>query len=113
RKHALSYAEAYMAGARMALEVVHWCLEAGVEHLSGFGSSADNLAQRAADEARSIRTAVDWFCTASRAIPGVELRIFGDADEGLAGGQPPPRGEGTPAGGRAARRSSRRDDLPA
>jgi len=113
RKHARSYAEAYMAGARMALEVVHWCLEAGVEHLSGFGSSADNLAQRPADEARSIRTAVDWFCTASRAIPGVELRIFGDADEWLAGEQPRRRSEGTALVVHVARRYSGRDDLAA
>jgi len=113
RKHALSYAEAYMAGARMALEFVHWCLEAGVEHLSGFGSSADNLAQRPADEARSIRAAVDWFCAESRALPGVALRIFGETDERIADEQARRRDDATALVVHVGRRYSGRDDLAA
>ncbi len=95
RKHALPPAEGYMAGARMALEFVRWCLDAGIEHLSGFGSSADNLALRPDEEARAIRAAVDWFCTESRAIPGVELRIFGHGDERMACEEPRLRHDGT------------------
>jgi short-chain Z-isoprenyl diphosphate synthase len=117
RKHALSYAEAYMAGAGMALELVHWCLDAGIEHLSGFGSSSDNLALRPDDEARAIRAAVDWFCAEARAIPEVELRIFGRGDERAAdeGRWSPDDGTGTGANlvVHVARQYSGRDDLAA
>ena len=84
RKHALSYADGYMAGARMALQVVYWCLDAGIEHLSGFGSSVDNLTQRPPEDGRTIRDAVDWFCREARAVPGVSLAVFGEP-EGSAG----------------------------
>lgn len=120
RKRGLSYAEAYMAGARMALEFVHWSLDAGIEHLSGFGSSADNLALRPDEEARSILAAVDWFCTASRAIPEVELRIFGQGDERIACEAPSGRHERTGTEPAVAslvvhvgRRYSGREDLAA
>jgi len=83
-KHALSYADGYMAGARMALQVVYWCLDAGIEHLSGFGSSVDNLTQRPPEDGRTIRDAVDWFCREARAVPGVSLAVFGEP-EGSAG----------------------------
>ena len=82
--HALSYADGYMAGARMALQVVYWCLDAGIEHLSGFGSSVDNLTQRPPEDGRTIRDAVDWFCREARAVPGVSLAVFGEP-EGSAG----------------------------
>jgi undecaprenyl diphosphate synthase len=84
RKHALSYADGYMAGARMALQVVRWCLEAGIEHLSGFGSSVDNLIHRPPEDGRAIRAAVDWFCREAGAVPGASLAVFGEP-EGSAG----------------------------
>jgi undecaprenyl diphosphate synthase len=84
RKHALSYADGYMAGAHMALQVVHWCLDAGIEHLSGFGSSVDNLTHRPPEDGRAIGAAVDWFCREARAVPGVSLAVFGEP-EGAAG----------------------------
>jgi undecaprenyl pyrophosphate synthase len=79
-KHALSHADAYMAGARMALQVVHWCLHAGIEHLSGFGSSVDNLMHRPPEDRRAIRDAVDWFCSETRTVPGAALAIFGEPE---------------------------------
>ena len=84
RKHVLSYAEGYMAGARMALQVVHWCLDVGIGHLSGFGSSVDNLTHRPPEDGRAIRAAVDWFCREVRAVPGASLAVFGEP-EGSAG----------------------------
>jgi short-chain Z-isoprenyl diphosphate synthase len=83
-KHALSYADGYLAGARMALQVVHWCLGVGIEHLSGFGSSVDNLTHRPPEDGRAIRAAVDWFCREARSVPGVSLTVFGEP-EGSAG----------------------------
>ena len=83
-KHALSYADGYMAGARMALQVVYWCLDAGIEPLSGFGSSVDNLTQRPPEDGRTSRDAVDWFCREARAVSGVSLAVFGEP-EGSAG----------------------------
>ena len=84
RKHALSYADGYMAGARMALQIVHWCLDVGIDHLSGFGSSVDNLTHRPPEDGRAIRAAVDWFCREARAVRGVSLAVFGEP-EGSAG----------------------------
>jgi undecaprenyl diphosphate synthase len=77
RTQGLSIEEAYRAGACKALEVVRWCSDAGVEHLSAFGSSRENIEHRRREEIAAIHAAIGRFCTEVQAIPGVALRVFG------------------------------------
>jgi undecaprenyl diphosphate synthase len=80
KKDGVAIADGYRVGARKALEVVHWCLEAGVDHLSAFASSQENVTQRPPEEVCAIHSAVGWFCAEVLAVAGVGLRVFGDPE---------------------------------
>lgn len=76
-QHGLAAVEGYHAGLRTGLDVVTWCLEAGVAHLSAFGSSQENLEHRSLDQVVAIHAAVRALCVEAAAIPGVAVHVFG------------------------------------
>jgi short-chain Z-isoprenyl diphosphate synthase len=76
-QHGLTTADGYRAGVRTGLDVVRWCLEADVAHVSAFGSSHENLAHRSLDEVVAIHEAVGALCSQAADIPGVAVRVFG------------------------------------
>ena len=80
RQTGVSIEQGYSAAATKALEVVEWCLEAGVRHLSAFGVSQENIARRPRDEISWLHEALVHFCRGVRHMPGVSLHLFGEAD---------------------------------
>jgi undecaprenyl diphosphate synthase len=76
-QHGLTTADGYRAGVRTGLEVVRWCLDAGVSHVSAFGSSHENLEHRSVDQLVAIHEAVRALCSQVADIPGVVVRVFG------------------------------------
>jgi undecaprenyl diphosphate synthase len=83
RRHAralrISTGEGYLRAADKAVEVMRWCLGAGVAHVSAFGVSQENIALRMRDELCSLHAALLRFCDAIRHLPGIGLHLFGDA----------------------------------
>lgn len=77
RQRGLSVADGYRAGVRTGLEVLAWCREAGVRHLTAFGSSQENLDHRTAEELVAIHAAVRLLCLEATGIPGVVVHVFG------------------------------------
>jgi undecaprenyl diphosphate synthase len=71
--------DSYLAAARKATEVVGWALEAGIAHLSAFGVSRENIAQRPRHEVCWLHEALLQFCQAAHLVPGARLHVFGDA----------------------------------
>lgn len=86
RRHAAtigcSVEEGYAAAANKALEVVGWCLDNQVAHLSAFGVSRENIERRSRPELVALHAALLSFCENVRRLPGVGLHLFGDP-EGL------------------------------
>jgi short-chain Z-isoprenyl diphosphate synthase len=83
RRTGLSTADAYLLAARRAIEVVGWCRDLGVAHVSAFGVSQENIALRPANEVEVLHDALLRFCDDVIALPDVHLHVFGDID-GLA-----------------------------
>lgn len=79
RQTAVSIERGYLAAATKALEVVEWCLDAGVRHLSAFGVSRENIARRPHDEINWLHQALVLFCRGVVAMPRVHLHVFGEA----------------------------------
>src|SRR5262245_46226102 len=77
RARGLPAADGYRAGVRTGVEIVAWCLEAGIAHLSAFGSSQDNVDHRSHEEVLAIHAAVRRLCVEAADIPGVGVRVFG------------------------------------
>jgi short-chain Z-isoprenyl diphosphate synthase len=77
RERGYPVADGYQAGVRTGLDVLAWCLEAGIPHVSAFGSSRDNLANRSPEEVLAIHAAVRRLCAESADIPGVAVHVFG------------------------------------
>ncbi len=75
--HGLAMADGYRAGARTGLAVVSWCLDAGVAHLSAFGSSRENLEHRSIEQLVAIHAAVGTLCSEAAVLPGVRVHVFG------------------------------------
>lgn len=73
-----TYEDGYMAGACKGVEVVHWCLESGIRHLSAFAVSQENVSHRPIQEVNSAINATLLFCKEVRQIPEASLSIFGD-----------------------------------
>jgi short-chain Z-isoprenyl diphosphate synthase len=78
-KTGASVEHAYLAAATKALEVVSWCLDAGVRHLSAFGVSQENIARRPHEEIIWLHEALLSFCRGVRQMPRVGLHLFGEA----------------------------------
>jgi len=76
----LSKADAYRLAARKAVEVIGWCLDLGVEHVSAFGVSQENIALRPREEIEVLHDALLRFCEDVSALPDVRLHLFGDID---------------------------------
>jgi undecaprenyl diphosphate synthase len=76
-QHGLTVRDGYRAGVRTGLDVVRWCLEAGVAHVSAFGSSQENLAHRSLEQVMAIHEAVRALCAEAADIPGVVVHVFG------------------------------------
>ncbi len=81
---------AYFEGGRRFIEVVTRCLELGVERVSAFGSSANNVTKRPSEEAQAMHHGVQYVCgyiagidpfdmSRSPDFP-VSLHLFGDLD---------------------------------
>jgi undecaprenyl diphosphate synthase len=79
-KTAKTMRDAYLHGARTALEVVSWAIENGIPHLSAFGVSAENIQRRSRNEVRWILEAIDAFCTEASTRADVAMHVFGDVD---------------------------------
>jgi short-chain Z-isoprenyl diphosphate synthase len=80
RRVGLPTAEAYLVAARKAVDVVGWCVDLGVEHLSAFGVSQENIALRPRDDVEVLHDALLQFCEDVRALPDARLHLFGDVD---------------------------------
>jgi short-chain Z-isoprenyl diphosphate synthase len=78
--HGLTTADGYRAGVRTGLDVVRWCLETDVAHVSAFGSSHENLAHRSIEQVVAIHEAVRALCSEAADIPGVAVRVFGSPE---------------------------------
>jgi short-chain Z-isoprenyl diphosphate synthase len=83
RRHAretgMSTSDGYMHAADKGVELIGWCLAAGVAHVSAFGVSQENIALRPRDEICSLHVALLHFCSAIPQSPGTALDLFGDA----------------------------------
>ena len=79
RKAGVSVEEGYLAAADKALEVIDWCLRAVVRHLSAFGVSRENIAQRPVNEVRWLHKALLRFCNIVSSHHEACLHLFGDA----------------------------------
>ena len=83
RRHAravrISTRDGYLRAADKAVDVIRWCLGAGVAHVSAFGVSHENLGLRPRDEICSLHDALLYFCDAVQHLPGIGLHLFGDA----------------------------------
>src|SRR5262245_4083760 len=77
RERGYPVADGYGAGVRTGLDMLAWCLEAGIPHVSAFGSSQDNVANRSPEEVLAIHAAVRRLCAQSADIPGVAVHVFG------------------------------------
>jgi len=71
--------QAYLAAADKALEVVAWCREARVAHVSAFGVSQENIVRRPRDELRWLHSALVYFCECVVRLPDTGLQLFGEA----------------------------------
>jgi short-chain Z-isoprenyl diphosphate synthase len=80
RSVGLSKADAYQLAAHKAVEVIGWCLDLGVEHVSAFGVSQENIALRPPDEVEVLHGALLRFCEDVSLLPDVRLHLFGDLD---------------------------------
>ena len=78
RRIGLSKADAYLLAAERAIELIGWCGELGVEHVSAFGVSQENIAMRSRDDVEVLHDALLRFCDHVRALPNVRLHLFGD-----------------------------------
>jgi len=83
RQRGLSVAETYAAGALVGVDAVGWCLSAGVQNISTFASSIENMSARPAAEMAAVEEAIAWFCTEARRRFGVALRLVGEVDDRL------------------------------
>jgi undecaprenyl diphosphate synthase len=83
RRHAerarIGIQQAYLLAADKALEVVAWCRDARVRHLSAFGVSQENIARRPRDELRWLHSALVYFCERVVRLPDTGLHLFGEA----------------------------------
>jgi undecaprenyl diphosphate synthase len=75
----ISIEQGYLAAADKALEVVAWCRDAGVGHVSAFGVSKENIARRPRDELRWLHTALVYFCERVVRLADTDLHLFGSA----------------------------------
>jgi undecaprenyl diphosphate synthase len=73
----LPVAEGYAAGVAPGLAVVAWALDAGIAHLSAYGSSRDNIEQRSAEQVIGIHAAVHALCVETARMPEVAVHVFG------------------------------------
>jgi undecaprenyl diphosphate synthase len=71
--------QGYLLAADKALEVLGWCCDAGVRHVSAFGVSQENIARRPRDELRWLHAALVYFCECVVRLPDTGLHLFGDA----------------------------------
>jgi short-chain Z-isoprenyl diphosphate synthase len=87
KKAGISKRDGYLAGAARAVEVIAWCREAGIRHVSAFGVSQENIARRPSDELCWLHEALVQFCEAAQTLPDVALHLFGEPT-GLPDGVP-------------------------
>lgn len=78
RRVGASITQAYAAAADKALEVVPWCHDAGVRHLSAFALSQENVAMRPPSEVAAILPALLSFCRGVRELDYARLELFGE-----------------------------------
>ena len=76
----ISLVTAYMHGARRALQVAGWAKEAGVEHLSFFGLSCENMQNRPSYQIDALMKGATWFFDQAVKL-GYHIRPFGNLDE--------------------------------
>lgn len=72
--------EAYVHGAHQALEIVERAFERGVRHVTFFGLSCENKANRAADEIDALQEGAIFFCDTAIDM-GFKIHVFGKVDE--------------------------------
>lgn len=79
RNAGISLQAGYLAAADKALEVVGWCIQAGIRHLSAFGVSRENIERRPAEEICWLHQALLRFCRGVSELSDATLHLFGDA----------------------------------
>jgi undecaprenyl diphosphate synthase len=77
REHGLPVAEGYAAGVAPGLAAVEWALDAGIAHLSAYGSSLANLEQRGPEQVIAIHAAVYALCVEAARMPELAVHVFG------------------------------------
>ncbi len=83
RRHArmenISFEDSYIRGAMRALEVAGWAQEAGVQHVTFFGLSCENMERRSDIEIDALQEgAIQFFDLAHES--GVRMHPFGKID---------------------------------
>ncbi len=76
----ISLSQAYRLGADRALEIAECAEKHGVEHLSFFGLSCENMANRPEEEIDALMEGAIYFCDRAMEI-GYSLHPFGHIDQ--------------------------------
>ncbi len=76
----VSKGAAYRRAAEKAVEVIGWCADLGVHHVSAFGVSQENIALRPREEVEVLHHALLCFCETVASLSDVRLHLFGDID---------------------------------
>lgn len=78
RRDGISIEDAYFLAAEKGVEVVDWCHELGVEHVSAFGASHENVTIRSVEQILAMFGGVLQFCHEVTKITSATLHVFGD-----------------------------------
>lgn len=78
--HGLTTDDGYRAGSSKAVDFIAWCLAAGIEQTTWYGSSALNVKRRSRAELIGIHRGVLEFCSAVRERFEGQVHVIGDVD---------------------------------
>ncbi|MBP9757861.1 MAG: undecaprenyl diphosphate synthase family protein [Candidatus Pacebacteria bacterium] len=76
----ISLEEAYIAGAMRGLDAAEWAQDVGVQHVTFFGLSCENLEKRPQDQLDALQEGAIQFCDAAVAS-GIQIHPFGKINE--------------------------------
>lgn len=79
RSRDISYEEAYHAGGEKAYEVVGWAREVGIQHVTLFGLSCENIARRPESEIDALSVGAEFFLSCVKESR-IALHVFGNID---------------------------------
>src|ERR1035437_4887947 len=79
KRENISLDEAYIVGADIALDAIQWAKDIGVNHISLFGTSHENVLNRSDEEITVLRKGVLYFCDEG-VKPHLTLHLVGDIE---------------------------------